>query len=96
MTMRKEVEEIRPGLSWILDPDLREKTLQAGVRAFDRSPRKAQHLREIPLRLHVEGCKVSWLAQEGMVEILAPNSALKIAKHTCDDRTVDQDTLITN
>jgi len=94
MANREQVEEIWPELAWINNADLREKTLQTWMLAFARSPLKPQDLREIPFTLHVENCKVSFLAHKRLVVHLAKESALKIAEFMGEDMPVDQDILI--
>ena len=94
MATREQVEEIWPELAWIENADLREKTLQTWMLAFQRSPLEPQDLREIPFTLHVENCKVSFLDHKRLVVHLAQESALKIAEFMGDDMPVDKDILI--
>ena len=65
--LRDDVERIWPELAWINDQELREKTTNCWVRAFELSPLKPDDLDKIPFTLKVEGCPVSFLAHKRLV-----------------------------
>jgi putative nucleotidyltransferase with HDIG domain len=92
--LRDEVKEIWPELEWIENEDLREKTTDCWVRAFENSPLNPSDLKEIPFTLKVEGCPVSFLAHKRLVVHVARDSGTKILEFCGDALPVDMDILI--
>ncbi len=88
------VEAIWPELEWIRDPDLRRRTRDCWVLAFERSPLEPEDLERIPFTLHVPDCKVSFLAHKRLVVHVARESALKIREFMSAEMEVDEDVLI--
>ena len=93
MSKPKEVQEFCPESEWNQAPNLREEALHPRVRTVERSLRKPQGIRGIPLWPQVEGCKVSWPVHEQQVVQHAQESTLKVVPFMGDDEPVDQDLL---
>ena len=94
MTLRNEVERIWPELGWIEDDELRERTTQCWVLAFERSPLEPADLEQIPFTLKVPDCPVSFLAHKRLVVHVARQSGLSIRELFGEALPVDMDTLI--
>jgi putative nucleotidyltransferase with HDIG domain len=94
MANREEVLEIWPEIEWISDSDLKEKTINTWLLAFERSPLTPKDLTEIPFTLHVEGCTVTFMEHKRLVVHLAKLSAEKIKEFMADAMPVDPDALI--
>jgi putative nucleotidyltransferase with HDIG domain len=91
--LRDEVRQIWPELDWISDSELREKTTDCWVLAFERSPLKPSDLDRIPFTLKVPDCPVSFLAHKRLVVHCARESALKAIEFLGDAMPIDLDVL---
>jgi len=89
--LRDDVERIWPELEWIGDPDLRRRTTDCWVLAFERSPLDPSDLEQIPFTLKVPDCPVSFLAHKRLVVHLSRDSAIKIREFFGDALPVDLD-----
>jgi putative nucleotidyltransferase with HDIG domain len=65
--MRDAVTKLWPEIDWIQDADLREKTLQTWVKAFELSPLVPDDLLQIPFTLLIPNCPVSFMAHKRAV-----------------------------
>lgn len=92
--MRDAVEKLWPELAWIRDEDLREKTLQTWVRAFELSPLEADDLQEIPFTLLVPDCPVTFMEHKRCVVWIAKGAAEAMQKHLGRALPIDMDTVI--
>ena len=73
--MRKKVLELWPEMEWIQDPDLKEKTIQTWIRAFELSPLEPADLHEIPFTLLVPNCPVTFMEHKRCVVHISRRSA---------------------
>jgi len=92
--MRDAVRELWPEIEWIKDRDLREKTLQTWVKAFDLSPLTPQDLLEIPFTLLIPGCPVSFMAHKRAVVHIARRGAEAMRECFGDVLPIDMDVVI--
>jgi putative nucleotidyltransferase with HDIG domain len=92
--LRQEVEKLWPELSWIGDPELREKVLATWVLAFERSPLVPADLHRIPFTLLVPDCPVTFMEHKRCVVHIARRSAEAMQEHMGDALPIDMDTLI--
>jgi hypothetical protein len=92
--LRDEVKTIWPELDWIESEDLREKTLNCWIQAFERSPLVPSDLERIPFTLKVEGCLVSFMDHKRLVVHISRQSGAKIREFFGDSLPIDMDTLI--
>ena len=74
-SLRNEVIRIWPELEWIGDQDLRSKTTDCWVRAFEYSPLTPADLETIPFTLKVPDCPVSFMAHKRAVVHVARDAA---------------------
>jgi hypothetical protein len=86
-----EVRQIWPELDWIENPDLRRKTTDCWVLAFERSPLEPRDLERIPFTLKVPDCRVSFMAHKRLVVHISRDSALKVREFFGDALPVDLD-----
>jgi hypothetical protein len=91
---RQEVQRIWPELEWISDSELREKTTDCWVQAFERSPLEPSDLEQIPFTLKVPDCPVSFLAHKRLVVHLARDAGLKVREFFGDAMSIDLDVLV--
>ncbi len=92
--MRDAVKQLWPELEWIRDPDLREKTLAAWVRAFELSPLTPEDLTTIPFTLLVPNCPVTFMEHKRAVVHIARRSAEAMTEHMGSALPIDMDVLI--
>jgi hypothetical protein len=92
--LRQEVRRIWPELEWISSSELREKTTDCWVLAFERSPLEPSDLERIPFTLKVPDCPVSFLAHKRLVVQVARDAALKVTEFFDDAMPIDLDVLI--
>ncbi len=92
--LRDEVERIWPELEWILDDELREKTICCWERAFELSPLEPAELERIPFTLTVPGCPVSFMAHKRLVVRIARDAGAAIGKFLGEALPVDMDTVV--
>jgi len=92
--LRDEVKRIWPELEWIQDQDLRRKTTDCWVRAFEYSPLTPADLEKIPFTLLVPNCPVSFMAHKRAVVHVARDAASTCEKFFGEALPVDMDVLI--
>lgn len=92
--MRDAVRKLWPELEWIADTDLREKTLQTWVEAFDMSPLTPQDLHEIPFTLLVPNCPVSFMEHKRCVVHLSRQAAETMRQFFGKSLPIDLDVVI--
>jgi putative nucleotidyltransferase with HDIG domain len=92
--LRDEVLRIWPELEWIEDQDLRRKTTDCWVRAFEYSPLTPADLENIPFTLKVPDCPVSFMAHKRAVVHVARDAASTVEKFFGEGLPVDMDVLI--
>ncbi len=92
--LRDEVERIWPELEWIEDGDLRAKTTDCWVRAFELSPLKPDDLERIPFTLLVPGCPVSFMAHKRAVVHVARDAARSVEAFFGEALPVDTDVVV--
>ena len=92
--LRDEVERIWPELQWIENEDLREKTTDCWVRAFELSPLEPADLEVIPFTLKVPDCPVSFMAHKRLVVHISRDAALKTLEFCGGALAIDLDTVI--
>ncbi len=91
--LRDEVLRIWPELEWIEDPDLRRRTTDCWVRAFELSPLEPADLERIPFTLKAPDCP-SFMAHKRLVVHVARDSGMKVREFFGAALPVDMDVLI--
>ncbi|HVP39844.1 MAG TPA: HD domain-containing protein [Candidatus Saccharimonadales bacterium] len=92
--MKDEVARLWPELEWIQDPDLRKRTLDTWVKAFDLSPLKPADLLTIPFTLLVPNCPVTFMEHKRCVVHIARRSAEVMREFLGPSLPIDLDTVI--
>jgi putative nucleotidyltransferase with HDIG domain len=92
--LRREVERIWPELEWIADPELRKRTTDCWVRAFELSPLDPADLERIPFTLKVPDCPVSFMAHKRAVVHVARDAGRTVQEFFGDALPVDMDVLL--
>ena len=92
--LRDEVQRIWPELEWIEDEDLREKTTDCWVRAFEYSPLTPLDLESIPFTLKVTDCPVTFMAHKRAVVHVARDAAKTVGDFFADALPVDMDVVV--
>ena len=92
--LRDEVARIWPELEWIADPELRRRTTDCWVRAFELSPLDPADLERIPFTLKVPDCPVSFMAHKRAVVHVARDAGRTVREFFGDALPVDMDVLI--
>jgi len=92
--LRDEVKRIWPELEWIENDDLREKTTDCWVRAFESSPLTPTDLETIPFTLKVPDCPVTFMDHKRLVVHISRDAATKTAEFCGEALPVDMDTVI--
>jgi len=92
--LRTEVQRIWPELEWIVDDELRKRTTNCWVRAFELSPLAPADLERIPFTLKVPDCKVSFMAHKRAVVHIARGAVRAIQQLFGDALSVDMDVLL--
>ena len=92
--MRDAVRKLWPELDWIQDPDLRDKTLETWVKAFEASPLTPEDLLEIPFTLLIPNCPVSFMAHKRAVVHIARRGAEAMKEFFKDTLPIDMDVVI--
>jgi putative nucleotidyltransferase with HDIG domain len=92
--LRREVERIWPELEWIVDGELRKRTADCWVRAFELSPLKPVDLERIPFTLKVPDCPVSFMAHKRAVVRVARDAGRTVREFFGDALPVDMDVLV--
>jgi putative nucleotidyltransferase with HDIG domain len=92
--LRDEVRRIWPELEWIADPELRKRTTDCWVRAFELSPLTPADLERIPFTLKVPDCPVSFMAHKRAVVHVARDAGRTVREFFGDALPVDMDVLV--
>jgi putative nucleotidyltransferase with HDIG domain len=92
--LRDEVARIWPELEWIADEELRRRTTDCWVRAFELSPLSAADLERIPFTLKVPDCPVSFMAHKRAVVHVARDAGRTVQEFFGDALPVDMDVLL--
>jgi putative nucleotidyltransferase with HDIG domain len=92
--LRREVERIWPELEWIDDDELRKRTTDCWVRAFELSPLTPADLERIPFTLKVPDCPVSFMAHKRAVVHVARDAGRTVREFFGDALPVDMDVLL--
>jgi hypothetical protein len=92
--MRDAVRKLWPELDLIQDEDLREKTLQTWVKAFEMSPLTPEDLHKIPFTLLVPDCPVTFMEHKRCVVWIAKHSAEAMREYMGQALPIDMDTVI--
>lgn len=92
--MRDAVALLWPELDWIQDHQLREKTLQTWIKAFEFSPLKPADLHAIPFTLLVPNCPVTFMEHKRCVVHIARKSAEAMQEFLGRALKIDMDTVI--
>ena len=92
--LRREVERIWPELEWIDDDELRKRTADCWVRAFELSPLDPADLERIPFTLKVPDCPVSFMAHKRAVVHVARDAGRTVREFFGDALPVDMDVLV--
>jgi putative nucleotidyltransferase with HDIG domain len=92
--MREAVERLWPELSWIRDPDLRERVARTWELAFESSPLKPEDLDEIPFTLLVPDCPATFMEHKRCVVHIARRSAEAMQEFMGTSLSVDMDTVV--
>jgi len=92
--LRDEVQRIWPELEWIADPELRRRTTDCWVRAFELSPLDPADLERIPFTLKVPDCPVSFMAHKRAVVHVARDAGRTVQEFFGDALPVDMDVLL--
>ena len=93
-SLRKAVEELWPELEWIQDPELKEQTTDAWIKAFERSPLEPDDLNHIPFTLLVPNCPATFMEHKRCVVHIAKQSALAMQEFLGRALPIDLDTVI--
>jgi hypothetical protein len=93
MMLREEVQRIWPELEWIEDEDLRTKTTDCWVRAFEYSPLTPADLERIPFTLKVPDCPVTFMAHKRAVVHVARDAAKSVERFFGEALPVDMNVL---
>jgi putative nucleotidyltransferase with HDIG domain len=92
--LRDEVERIWPELEWIADEEIRRRTTDCWVRAFELSPLYPADLERIPFTLKVPDCPVSFMAHKRAVVHVARDAGRTVQEFFGDALPVDLDVLL--
>jgi len=92
--MKQDILNLWPELSWIQDPELREKIAKTWEIALERSVLTIDDLNQIPFTLLVPELKVSFMAHKRAVVHIAREAGLKCKEFFGEDLPVDMDVLI--
>ena len=92
--MRKKVLDLWPEMEWIQDPELKEKTIQTWILAFERSPLEPDDLNRIPFTLLVPNCPVTFMEHKRCVVHISRRSAEAMNEFMGKSLPLDMDTII--
>jgi putative nucleotidyltransferase with HDIG domain len=92
--LRDEVKRIWPELDWIENADLREKTTDCWVRAFENSPLEPTDLETIPFTLKVPDCPVTFMDHKRLVVHVSRDAATKTTQFCGEALPIDMDTVV--
>ena len=92
--MRETLKNLWPEIDWISDLQLREQVTQTWLRALERSPLKAEDLKQIPFTLLVPSCPISFMEHKRCVVHIACDSAKAMQDFMGRALSVDLDIVI--
>jgi putative nucleotidyltransferase with HDIG domain len=92
--MREIVKELWPEIEWINDLQLREQVTKTWVKALERSPLRAEDLRQIPFTLLVANCPVTFMEHKRCVVHIAHESAKAMQEFMGRTLPIDLDVVI--
>jgi putative nucleotidyltransferase with HDIG domain len=88
------VRKLWPELEWVKDKDLRQKTENTWVRAFELSPLKPEDLNRIPFTLLVPNCPTTFMEHKRCVVHVARKAAESMQEFMGNALKVDMDVVI--
>jgi putative nucleotidyltransferase with HDIG domain len=92
--LREDVQRIWPELEWIEDEDLKKRTTDCWVRAFEHSPLSPDDLERIPFTLKVPDCPVTFMAHKRAVVHVARDAARTVREFFAGALPVDMDVVV--
>ncbi len=92
--LRTAVRKLWPELEWIKDSDLRQKTENTWVRAFELSPLQPEDLNRIPFTLLVPNCPTTFMEHKRCVVHVARKSAESMQEFMGNALKIDLDVVI--
>lgn len=92
--LQAAVRKLWPELEWIKDSDLRQKTENTWVRAFELSPLEPDDLNRIPFTLLVPNCRTTFMEHKRCVVHIARKSAESMQEFMGNALKVDMDVVI--
>lgn len=92
--LHEAVRKLWPELKWIADSDLRQKTENTWVRAFELSPLKPEDLNRIPFTLLVHNCPTTFMEHKRCVVHVARKSAESMQEFMGNALKIDMDVVI--
>ncbi len=93
-TLDEAVRRLWPELEWIRDAELRRRTAQTWVRAFELSPLKPDDLERIPFTLLVPNCPTTFMEHKRCVVHIARQAAEAMQRFMGNALRIDMDTVI--
>lgn len=92
--MQEAVRKLWPELEWITNPELRRKTEQTWVRAFELSPLTPEDLNRIPFTLLIPNCPTTFMEHKRCVVHMARKSAESMQEFMGNALKIDMDVVI--
>lgn len=92
--LRTAVRKLWPELEWIKDSDLRQKTENTWIRAFELSPLQPEDLNRIPFTLLVPNCPTTFMEHKRCVVHVARKSAESMQEFMGNALKIDLDVVI--
>lgn len=92
--LREAVRKLWPELEWIKNSDLRQKTENTWVRAFELSPLQPEDLNRIPFTLLVPNCPTTFMEHKRCVVNIARKAAESMQEFMGNALKIDMDVVI--
>lgn len=92
--LRAAVRKLWPELEWIKDSDLRHKTENTWVRAFELSPLEPEDLNRIPFTLLVPNCPTAFMEHKRCVVHMARKCAESMQEFMGNALKIDLDVVL--
>jgi putative nucleotidyltransferase with HDIG domain len=92
--LREAVRKLWPELEWIKNSDLRQKTENTWVRAFELSPLKPEDLNRIPFTLLVPNCPTTFMEHKRCVVHMSRKCAESMQEFMGNALKIDLDVVI--
>ncbi len=92
--MHQTVKQLWPEIDWIEDLQLREQVTETWIKAFERSPLKADDLNQIPFTLLVPNCPITFMEHKRCVVHVARDAAKAMQAFMGRALPIDMDTVI--